>query len=397
MATKFDFESKIAKGVPPNSPPGDGLVPKYNFGVGFVDPDSFPSAGLHEALGRALKDYGRDLALYPTYQGSLQFREMISDYLKRRRGMDVDPGHIVLTPGSTQAIMVLARLFTDPGDVVLTDEYAHSDTISMLRRFTSEVVGVTMDHEGIIPDALDQTMRDLAAKGKQAKFLLTVPTFNNPVGTDMGLQRRQDILAVAQKHGVPIYEDDCYVDLRYDGETSPAIYSYDDSNIMVYSGTFSKTVGPGMRLGWLVAPEELIPRINALNHGANTSQFTVLAGLYYLRDHLDEHIDELCNIFRSRRDTMLAAVGESMGSAAVSTHPGGGLYLWVSYPEGVDTGRILAKARQRGVSYGPGVAYSPNGVAQNYMRLCYGYYNDDETREGIAILADVLAEEGALG
>ncbi|MBI4201741.1 MAG: PLP-dependent aminotransferase family protein, partial [Chloroflexi bacterium] len=228
------------------------------------------------------------------------------------------------------------------------------------------------------------------------RMVYTIPSFQNPLGTDMGIARRKAILAVAQRYGIPIYEDDAYEDLRFEGERAPAIHSYDDSGMVVYSGTFSKILAPGVRIGFLTAPKELIPRINAMYWGRPTSQFAVLAALYYLRDHLDDHVSEICDILQSRRDTMRAAIGEYMGSAATSSNPAGGLYLWVGLPEGGDTTAMVEKARQKGVAYLGGASFSPSGTGKNYLRLCFGYEDHQGIREGIAALAGVFAENGLL-
>ena len=396
MASRFDFTSRIAKDIPEQPPWGSGPRPSYNFGVGFLDPETFPSEGLHEALGRALKELGSDLVLYPHVQGLLSLRELIAEKLEQHRGMQVDPEQIIITPGSTQAIVLFTQIFTNPGDTIITEQFTHSGTLNIMNRFHANIVGVGMDEEGMRPDALDQTIVDLRQQGQEPKFIFTIPTFQNPVGTDMGVQRRQDILEVAQRRGVPIYEDDCYVDLRFSGDASPAIYSYDRSDMVLYSGSFSKIVGPGMRLGWLVAPKELVPRLSALNLGASPSQFAALATLYYLRDHMEEHLSELCSTLAAKRDTMLAALGESMGAAVDSTHPEGGLYLWLHLPEGANVAAALDKARQRGVTFGPGTSFSPSRDAHNYLRLCFGYYDHQDIRDGVALLADVFAEEGLL-
>ena len=166
---------------------------------------------------------------------------------------------------------------------------------------------------------------------------------------------------------------------------------------MLYSGSFSKTLAPGVRLGWLVAPPELVPRINALYYGLPTAQFAALATLYYVRDHGEEHIEELAHIFKSKRDTMLGAVGEAMGSAVASSRPSGGLFLWLRMREGVNTVDLLEKARERGVAYGTGAQFSASGEANNYLRLAFGHHSHQEIRDGIALLGRVFDEAGALG
>lgn len=396
---RFDFSNRIARTVPAGAPPRPATRPRYDFAVAYPDPDSFPAEGLQEALGQALRDEGRDLVLYPHPQGHPEIRRLVVEKLERQRNMKVDPDQVVLTAGSGQAITLLTALFTDPGDTLITEEFCYSGTLNIMRRYGANIVGVKMDGEGMLPEALDETLRDLNARGTTPKFIYTIPTFQNPVGTDMGPQRRNDILAVAQKHGVPIYEDDCYVDLRFEGENAPAIFASDDAGMMVYSGSFSKIVAPGMRLGWLVAPGHLVPRINAIHTGTPPSQFSALATLYYLRNHMDTHVAELCDIFKAKRDTMLGAVGEHLGTAVETTPPGGGLYLWYRFKDAnVDVLPVLQKARERGVVYGPGVNFVPRGEGGgNYMRLCFGYHNLQETRDGVALLTKVFEEEGLLG
>lgn len=392
----FDFSNLIADGLPPGLVPPAGARPKHDFGTGFPDPESFPAQGLHEALGRALKDHGRDLVLYPHRQGLPELREFIAEKLRRERGMRVDPDQVVLTGGSGPAIALYTQLFTNPGDTLLTEYFTYVGTLNIMRGFGANIVGVPTDEEGMRPDALDQTIRDLQRQGKRPKFIYTIPSFQNPLGTDMKVQRRKDILAVAQRHGVPIYEDDAYEDLRFEGERYPAIHSYDESRMVLYCGSFSKIVGPGMRMGYMVAPRELIPRITGMHWGTPPSQFAALAVLYYLRDHMDDHVAELCDIYRSRRDTMLGALGESMGSAAAPTRPSGGMYIWVRLPEGANTVAVAEKARQRGAAYLPGPSFSPRGDGHNCFRLCFGYENHQGIRDGIAILGEVFQEEGLL-
>ena len=392
----FDYSKFIADWVPAGSPLGPITQPKYDFGTGYPDPDSFPMDGLQEALAVAMSEQGRDLVLYPHPQGLPELREFVAAKLGRERGMTVNPDQVLLTGGSGQAIGLFTQLFTNPGDTLLTEDFTYQGTLTIIRNLSANIVGVATDAEGLLPAALDETIQDLKRNGKSPKLIYTIPTFQNPLGTDMSAQRRKDILAVAQKHGIPIYEDDAYEDLRFEGERAPAIHSYDDSGMVMYSGTFSKIIAPGMRIGFLVAPQELMPRINAINWGRPTSQFAALATFYYLRDHMDDHVNELCNIFQSRRDTMLGAIGEFMGSAVTSSQPKGGLYLWVKLPEGADATRVAPIARERGSAYLTGSAFSPSGDGKNYLRLCFGYENNENIRDGIALLRDVFVEEGLL-
>ncbi|HLF77457.1 MAG TPA: PLP-dependent aminotransferase family protein, partial [Dehalococcoidia bacterium] len=348
MVDKFDFTTLIANHVPKGAASRGSNRPKYDFGVGFPDPESFPMDGLHEALGRALKDKGRDLVLYPDPQGHPEMREFIVEKLHRERGMSVQPDQVLVTGGSGPAIALFVQLLTNPGDILLTEDYTYRGTLDIMQNLRARVVGVTTDELGVVPEALEQTIKDLARFKTAPKMIYTIPTFQNPLGSDMSRERRQAILSVAQRCGVPIYEDDAYEDLRFTGERKPAIHSYDDSNMVLYSGTFSKILGPGMRVGFLVAPLELMPKLNAMHWGRPASEFAVLAALYYLRDHLNDHVLEISNILAGRRDAMIEAIGENMGTQVTTSRPEGGLYLWVGFPEGTDTVPLVGKAREEG-------------------------------------------------
>jgi 2-aminoadipate transaminase len=397
VTDKFDFSGLIAGHVPAGAAGRAGVRPKYDFGVGFPDPESFPWQGLHEALGRALKDKGRDLVLYPDPQGHPEMREFIAQKLLRERGMKVEPEQVLVTGGSGPAIALFVQLLTNPGDVLLTEDYTYRGTLDIMTNLRARVVGVATDDAGMVPGALEETIKDLARFKIAPKMIYTIPTFQNPIGTDMTAERRQAILAVAQKYGVPIYEDDAYEDLRFTGERKPAIHSYDDSGMVLYSATFSKILGPGMRVGFLVAPREVMPKLNAMHWGRPASEFAVLAALYYLRDHLDDHVDEISDILETRRDAMIDAIREDMGTTVTTSRPDGGLYLWVGLPEGCDTVPMLEKARQVGVSVLPGSSFSPSGAGRNYMRLCFGYETPEKIREGIDVLTSVFVEGGLLG
>ncbi|MFQ5874441.1 MAG: PLP-dependent aminotransferase family protein [Dehalococcoidia bacterium] len=399
MTERFDFSGLIAERVPPGlsiETDFGSVRPEYDFGVGYPDPDSFPSAHLQEAVSKVLTHHVRDMVLYPHLQGHPMVRSFIADKLSRDRQMRIDPSEIVLTAGSGPAIALTIQLLVNPGETVVAEEFAFNGTLNMLRSLRTQVVGVSMDAEGMRPDALEQTIQDLTRQGRKPKFIYTIPTFQNPVGTDMGSDRRQDILRVAQKHGVPIFEDDCYEDLRFAGLRSPAIHSYDESETVLYCGSFSKILGAGMRLGFLVAPKELVPRIVAMNYSRPPSQFASLAATYYLQEHLYEHIAELRDVFGSRKDTMLAAIGEHMGPSVSSSNPDGGIYLWLRFQEGVDTTTTVTTAQEKGVAYTAGPIYSPTGEGKNFIRLCFGYENNTKIETGIAILADHFRNEGIL-
>ena len=395
----LDYEGLYASTIPPHPAFPSPLTEhyKYDFAVGNADPEHFPSTGLHQALNTALENEGAKLAFYPHPQGHPSMRDLLVENLAVNRSMKVTPDQIVLTAGSSQALVLFTELFVDPGDVLLTDEFIYMGTLKVMQRFQANPIGVATDEQGMRADSLEQAIRQQQAKGSKIKFIYTVPTFSNPLGSDMGLERRKQIVAVAQEHGIPIFEDDAYVDLRYDGEYQPALHSLDNTGSVLYCGTSSKIVGPGMRLGWLVAPEDVVKRVNTIHLGATPSQFSVLATLYYLQEHRDEHVAEVIDLYRSRRDVMLAALGEHFGSMIQTSKPNGGMYIWIKFPEGINTVDLSPKAKARDVRYSPGAAFSPDGGGLNYLRLCFAHMDEPAIREGVALLAKVFEEEGVLG
>jgi len=395
LSNNFDFSRSIANNIPPVPISGRAVVPrvKYDFTTAFLDPSSLPIEGLNLALKTALEDEGQDLAYYPHPQGHPKMREFITDKLKLERSMEIDPDQVILTTGSGQAVARVIELLTNPNDTVITEEFSYQGTLNILRRYGAKLVGAPMDREGIIPEALDKILHRLHKTATKAKYIYTIPTFQNPTGADMSLERRKSFLQIARNHNIPIFEDDCYADLRFTGENTPSLYALDDTNSVVYCGSFSKILAPGMRLGFMVVPKGLVENIKAIHLGATPSQFAILATLYFLKDHLSEHVQKLTTIFHSRKDTAFGAVGEAFGNIVKCDNPDGGLYLWLEFPPNCDLASILPKAREYGMSWGTGAGFSPGQDRKNYMRLCYGHLEPSIIRDGIHQIADFLRQE----
>ena len=390
--TQFSYEGLFAEGAPITTR-GTNRHAKYDFAVAYPDPDTLPLTGLVEALSAALEREGRDLAYYPVAAGYPPLRELVADKLRRDRQMEVTAEDIVLTSGSGEAINMLTQALTDPGDVLLTEEYVYLGTMRQMRLWGANVVGVKCDDEGIIPEALDETIRAQEAAGRRVKFLYTIPTFQNPLGWTATLERRQRMLEVCQSHGVPILEDDCYVDLRFEGEDVTSISSMDDSGQVLYVGSMSKIIAPGMRMGYLVAPEVVRERALSFKSGG-VNQFAALAIEEYLRNHMYDHIDEENQALRVKRDAMLAALGEHFGNRATWSKPEGGLYLWLTMPEGTDLARFQEQSFNEGVGYYNGTMFSPEGNGAHMARLCFGHPTAQTVSDGIAELAAIFERNG---
>ena len=390
--SEFNYEGLFAQGAPITTR-GANRHARYDFAVAYPDPDTLPLTGLVDALSTALEREGRDLAYYPVAAGYPPLRELVADKLRRDRQMEVTADDIVLTSGSGEAINMLIQAMTDPGDVLLTEEYVYLGTMRQMRLWSANVVGVKCDDDGIIPEALDETIRAHHAAGRRVKFLYTIPTFQNPLGWTTTLERRQRMLEVCQSHGVPILEDDCYVDLRFEGEDVTSISSMDDSGGVLYVGSMSKIIAPGVRMGYLVAPEIVRERALSFKSGG-VNQFAALAIEEYLRNHMYDHIDEENQALRAKRDAMLAALGEHFGNRATWSKPEGGLYLWLTMPEGTDLAAFQEQSFSEGVGYYNGTMFSPEGNGANMARLCFGHPTAQTVSDGIAELAAIFERNG---
>jgi len=375
---------------------GGGYRPKYDFAISYPDPASLPLAGLTAALQQALAEEGPDLALYLSAQGYLPLREFVAAKLARDRNIHVSADEIMLTGGAGQAIHVTLEALVDPGDIVLTDDYTYGGAIHQMRRFQADVRGVQTDDEGVLPDALEAALQQAAREGKRVKLFYAIPTFQNPQGWSMTLERRKALVALAQKYGMPILEDDCYSDLRYDGQDLPTLHALDDAGHVIYVSSFSKTIAPGMRTGYMTAAPALFKRTLAAKSGGPVPLFVTLAIHRFALDGLASHIEVIGDIQRQRRDAMLQGLVEHFSGSATWIRPEGGLSVWVKFPDGTDITSVREKIfHATNVSYSLGTNFSPDRIAgKQYMRLSYGFNTPAEITEGMRLLADAFRAEG---
>ena len=392
MAEQFSYDNFFSADSR-DSAPGSVRHAKYDFAVAYPDPDSLPLDDLIDAVRSGFEREGRDLAYYSSPSGDPELRKLVAEKLSRERNMTVGPDDLVLTSGSGEAIGMVIQALTDPGDVVLTEEFVYLGTLNQLRRYGADVVGVKCDDDGIIPDDLDSVISDQKAKGKKVKYLYTIPMFQNPLGWTMSLERRKQVLEVTGKHGLPVFEDDCYADLGFEGEDVTSLHSLDDTGRVIYVGSFSKIIAPGMRMGYLVAPKDVIGRAWSFKSGGAVSQFTALTIAEYMKGGINRHIEEQNRALAAKRDAMVAALGENFGSSVTWTVPQGGLYVWVKFPDGVDLNAVQEEIFHEGVSYYNGSQFSPSGVGSNYVRLCFGHPTVATIHEGIAEFARILDQK----
>lgn len=348
---------------------------------------------LSTAMERTLHDRGDSALQYGSGQGVPLLRELILDVM-RLEGIEAEADDVVVTTGSQHALELLAKLFLDPGDVVLAEGPSYVTALVVFRSFQAEVEHVPMDDLGLIPEALSTHIEALTAAGRTPKFLYTVPTFSNPAGVTLSEQRRQEILAIAQRHGILVIEDNPYGLLYFDSPAPAALRSLDSDGV-VYLGTFSKTFAPGLRVGWALAPADIRDKLILANEAAilSPSSFTQsIVTEYLLNSDWRAQVSTYRELYRERRNAMLDALGELL-PAASWTVPNGGFYVWLTLPEQLDATSMLPRAVEKLVAYTPGTAFYADGSGRNNIRLSFSYPTPDFIREGIRRLAGVIDAE----
>jgi 2-aminoadipate transaminase len=302
---------------------------------------------------------------------------------------------VVLTVGSQQALDLLARMFCDPGDVIVAEGPSYVGALSAFSQYQVEVVHVPLDDAGLDPDVLEVVLARLDREGRRVKFLYTVPNFHNPAGVTLVEERRDRVLALARRHNVLVLEDNPYGLLAFEGEVPAALRARDSAGV-VYLGTLSKVFCPGLRIGWALVPPALRNRLILVKEAADlcSSSFAhAVAHRYFVESPWRETLKSMRELYRDRRDALLDALRESFPPAARWTRPGGGFYVWVTLPERLDTRAMLPKAIGARVAYVPGNAFYADDQGAASLRLCYSFPPPERIREGVRRLAGVVSEE----
>ncbi len=393
-ASRFStLYSRKAQGVPDKPRMTGGAPPKISFIYGFPDPGSLPGAQVAEATARAM-DHSAEKALqYGGVQGVPVLIEALLAKLKADQGIDAAPENVIVTSGASQAVELLFDAVIDPGDIVLAEQPTWSGFNAGLTNVGGKVAPIAVDEYGSDVDGLATALEQYRASGTPVKFIYVIPNFQNPTGVTMTVERRKRLVELAQEYDTIILEDDAYFDLRYEGEFLPTIYSLDPNGRTIYLGTFSKIMGAGMRLGWAVGPAELITKMTVLKMEGGSGIFASYVAAEWMPEHLTDHIAGLREIYKRRRDIMLAALEKSMPEGTTWTKPEGGFFIWVTLPEGIDTVETVPMARERGVDYLPGQACFADHGGRNTYRLSFSFATDEQIPEGIEILGDIFKSE----
>lgn len=357
---------------------------------------ALPKELVQGALDRVLSDYGPQAMQYGSGQGLPQLREQILDVMALE-GIRASVDDLVVTTGSQHALELVTKLFIDAGDVVLAEAPTYVTALVVFRSFQADVQHVITDERGIVPEALRERIRSLRAEGKRIKFLYTVPSFGNPSGVTLPWDRRTEILEICRSEGILVLEDNPYGLLWFDRPAPHAMRSVEEDGV-IYLGTFSKTLAPGFRVGWALAPHAIREKLILANEAAILSPSSF--SQYVISEYLSSadwqgQIDTFRGVYRARRDAMLAALDDYLPDLSW-THPDGGFYVWVTLPDHLDSKAMLPRAVKELVAYTPGTAFYADGNGRRNMRLSFCYPQPDFIREGIRRLATVINGELAL-
>ncbi len=371
-----------------------------SFAGGLPAPEVFPTQAFQAACERVLESAGASALQYSTTEGYPPLREMIARHTSRY-GINARPENVLITSGSQQALDLIGKLLINRGDHILTEAPTYLGALQAFQVFGATYVTVPIDDDGLRTELLEEALR------AGPKFMYLLPNFQNPGGVTLSHERRVEIVSLADRYGIPIIEDDPYGQLRFEGRHIPPLLVLDRDNLehdhgytlgnVIYLSTFSKTLAPGLRLGWIVAPADVIAKLVQLKQGADlhTSTFTQMVAYEVAHGgFLDQHVQLIRRVYRERRDVMLDALREHFPSQVTWTEPAGGLFLWVTLPDGLDAHALLKEALEQNVAFVPGDAFYPAGEGgRRQMRLNFSNAKPEMIREGIRRLATALRRQ----
>ncbi len=369
-----------------------------SFAGGLPAPEVFPVEKFQEACNTVLQKHGAQALQYSTTEGYRPLREMIARHANRY-GIAVTAENILITSGSQQALDLIGRLFINRGDRILVESPTYLGALQAWNAYGAQYVTVPIDDEGMDTDKLEEALRT------GPKFIYVLPNFQNPSGVTLSLERRKKLVELADKYGVPIIEDDPYGQLRYEGEHLPPVVAVDSqyrrdngstySGNVIYLSTFSKLLAPGIRLAWVIAPEDVTRKLVMAKQAVDlhTATFNQMVAYEVGKGgFLDKHVEVIKATYKERRDVMLEMMAELFPSEIRWTKPKGGMFLWGILPPQMDSAEVLKKAIERKVAFVPGAAFHPDGSGHNTMRINFSYSAPDTIREGIARLGSLFKE-----
>jgi 2-aminoadipate transaminase len=365
---------------------------------GQPDTSTFPPESYAALMSRVAAESTAKALQYGPTDGIAAVKDCITEVMAAE-DMRVDPADVLVTTGGQQVIDLMCKTFIDPGDVIVAEAPTYPGAVPSFGAYQADVVQIAMDADGMRIDELEATLDRLEGEGRRPKFVYTVPSFQNPAGVTMSLERRRRLVKIANERELLVLEDNPYSLLRYEGEPVPTLQSLDGGNFVVYLGTFSKILSAGIRLGWAVAPAPIIEKMNLGKQGVDlcsSSMTQLFVAEYFAEGRWLDYVASLRELYRRRRDAMLDALAEHLPREAEWTYPQGGMFLWATLPDYIDTTDLLARALSEKVAFVPGRAAYLDGRGGSSMRLNFSGTPEDDIREGIRRIGKVVREQVGL-
>jgi 2-aminoadipate transaminase len=362
---------------------------------GLPDTTTFPSEDVAALMARVAADASARALQYGPTEGMDELKTCIVEVMAAE-GMDVAPDELLVTTGGQQVIDLVCKTLIDPGDVIIAEGPTYPGAVPTFSAYQADVVQIEMDADGMRIELLEEMLDRLARDGRTPKFVYTVPTFHNPAGVTMSLERRQRLVALATERELFVLEDNPYGLLRYAGDPLPPLYALDGGEYVIYLGTFSKILSPGLRLGWTAAPRPVLEKMNVGKQGADLCSSTFgqhFVVEYFARRNWRDLLARLRDLYRRRRDTMFEALAEHLPHETEWTRPEGGMFVWATLPQYIDTSDLLARALREHVAFVPGRAAFLDGRGGSSMRLNFAGISEDDMREGVRRIGKVASEQ----
>lgn len=390
--TMFDYGPLLRNDLPPAAARWNGF-PRFNFIGGHNAPENIPVDDLIAAATRVLQREGRTLATYGLESGALGYRplrDFLVAKLKRHAGIDCTADEILITSGSLQGIDLVNQILLAPGDTILIEEATYGGALTRLNRLGVKSIGLPLDDGGIRMDSLAQTLERLKAQGVRPKYIYTIPTVQNPTGSIMNLERRREFLRLANAYGVPIFEDECYSDLVWGGARPQALRGMSHDGSVIHIGSFSKSIAPALRVGYIVAGWDLLSRMLAVKTDAGSGALEQMILAEYCAANFDGHVTQLNKALKAKLDVLVDAVSEQFGTAAELSYPEGGIFLWMRLPDAVDTTRLAQEAAKEGLAINPGAEWATSAEwGRKRLRICFANPTPQTLRDGVTRLAEI--------
>ncbi|MDX9771083.1 MAG: PLP-dependent aminotransferase family protein [Tenuifilaceae bacterium] len=365
-----------------------------SFAGGLPAPDTFPIDQLKEISCEVLDTEGAQALQYGATEGDMKLREILVERYKKE-GLKLDINNLVITTASQQALDLIPKIFINPGDKIICGLPSYLGGLSAFSTYGAQMVGIKLDDKGMRSDLLVQELEKMKANGEKPKFIYIIPDFQNPAGITMPESRRLEIIEIARKYDVLIVEDSPYRELRFDGEVQRTMYELDGTGHVILLGTLSKIFVPGFRIGWVVAHEDVIDKIVMAKQSTDlcTSPYVQkIAAKYYEKGYFDENLKKIIDSYRIKRDAMLEAFRKYMPKGVSWTEPEGGLFLFLTLPEHMNSEDLFKIAIEQKVAFVLGSVFHCDGSGKNTMRLNFSFMNKEQNDEGVKRLAEAIKQ-----